>query len=473
MRTGQRYLDALTDDRDVWLHGQQVKDVRSSPFFSGPVAEVAAIYDMQHRPELTDVLTYVDGGVQSSRAFELPRSAEDLARRGAAYRSIAEASYGMLGRSPDYMHTCLASLYAHADFFGEYADNIRAYYHRVRKNDLFVTHSFTNPQTDRSRSLGELGSREMPIALQYSGSTAEGIVVRGARMMATSAHIADELLIAGAGRLAGPDDQDIAIAFAVPVATKGLRLICRESYAVNASGDRPLLASRFDEMDAVAVFDDVVVPWERVFVLRDPRRSNDFKAACRFFENVGQQVLTRQVVKGRFILSVAAAVAQTIGVIGFPPIVERLGRMSSWVDVTEGCLAAAIAAPEADGTGVVAPQSRFIHAGLRHFTDHYTAAIAKLEEIGAGGLILTPANAEKDPDLAADVAHYFQGAGIDGLNRVRLFRLAWELTGSSFASRESLFERYFLGEPGRAHAAGFNRLDLGEVRAAADQLLRA
>lgn len=469
--TSQDYLSSLDDAREVWLHGSQVKDVRTSPFLEGCVRELAALYDLQHDEALVDTLTYEDAGERYPRPFKPAMDVSDLVARGEGFRIYAESSYGLLGRSPDYMNTCLTAFFTNAEWFGEYAGNVRDYYEYVRTRDLFVSHSFTNPQTDRSKSLGELARAGRPIALQSVGSDDAGIRVRGARMMATSAPFANELLVMGAGRPVGEGEEDIALGFAVPVGTPGLRFICRESHSVAASAGERLLAGRFDEMDAVAVFDDVLVPWERVFMYRDPRRSNEYKTACRFFENIGQQVLARQVVKGSLVLSVATAVAQTIGVIGFPQIAEKLGRVANWIDVTRSCLIAATDRPEISETGVASPESRSVHAGLRYFADGYPAAIAALEQIAAGGLILTPVGAQADPSQAADIAHYFQGAGVDGLDRVRLFRLAWELTGSSFGSRHSLFERYFLGEPDRAYAGRFAKQDPKQVRAMADRLL--
>lgn len=178
------------------------------------------------------------------------------------FKHWADFSGGMLGRTPDYLNTILAGCASSQPYFAKnepgYAERIVAYYEFCRERDLCATHTFVDPQINRARSQSEQADPTVP--LHIVGESAKGLVVSGARMLATLAPYADELYVfPSPSRTQQSDAPWFAFAFAVPVATPGLRFICRESLDIGGStADYPLTA-RYEEMDAVAVFDDVVV----------------------------------------------------------------------------------------------------------------------------------------------------------------------------------------------------------------------
>ena len=143
----------------------------------------------------------------------------------------AEASFGLLGRSPDFLNTVLMAWAENADFFGQrgpqFADNVRNYYKHCREHDLFATHAIVNPQTDRSK-----GSHEQADQFAHLGvveETKDGLIVRGAKMLATHGPTADELLVYPEPGIREGAERYV-LAFGIPCATKGLKFICREPF---------------------------------------------------------------------------------------------------------------------------------------------------------------------------------------------------------------------------------------------------
>ena len=173
-----------------------------------------------------------------------------------------------MGRAPDYLNVTFALFAARADVWARRgnergAENLVRYYELMREHDLSTTHAIMNPQVDRSRPDAAAGAGE--IALHKVGESAEGIVVRGARMLATLAPYADEISIYPGSPLR-PEDTAYALCFALPMNTPGLKVVLRDSFAKPRPGFDYPLSSRFDEQDGMIIFDDVVVPWDRVFI---------------------------------------------------------------------------------------------------------------------------------------------------------------------------------------------------------------
>lgn len=457
-RTGSEYLDRLRSrPREVWLGGVRVDDVVNHPGLAGTARTIAELYDLQHRPEHRDQL--LTGGVP--RSFVLPRDAAGLQARDRAYRLVAEQTFGLLGRSPDFLDTAVAVLGAGADYFASFdprfGENVRAYQRYVQDNDLFLTHALVSPQTDRSRS--SAGQADELLHLGVVRETDEGLIVRGARMLATLGPLADELLVYSLPGLADGDERH-ALAFALPVDTPGLRMICRAPFDDGTRGgfDHPL-SSRFDEPDALVVFDDVLVPWSRVFLTGDVSASNRMHEAVGLGPHLSHQTGARGVVKLRFAVAVANALAAAVRVDGFLPVQQRLADGVMAVDIAEGLLASALQGAS-DRGGVWTPAEAPLRTLRLFLADAYPKAISNLQVLGAGGLLMTPTEADFGSPIAADVHRYYQGAaGMPATDRVALFRIAYELTCDGFGQRQVQYERYYGGDPVRMAAQHYARSD--------------
>src|SRR5262245_9704990 len=319
-RTGAAYIAGLRErPPELHMNGERGKDVTTHPGRRNGVRTRARLYDMQHDPALRDAMTYVSptSGERVGLSFISPRSHEDLRRRHVMMRHWARATRGMMGRTPDFLNTSLMAMAAAGDYFARnrpaFKENIERYYEYVREHDLVLTHTLVNLQRNRSPQLTALEDTT-DIALSVVKETDAGIVVNGVRVLATLP-IADEIAVypARSHRLPGGAPQRTSFAFAIPCHTPGLRFLCRESLDLERSHFDHPLGSRFEEMDALAFFDNVLVPWDRVFLLGGADLCNNMATSTGQFLHSGHQVVTKNVVKCEFVLGLATLMVRTLG----------------------------------------------------------------------------------------------------------------------------------------------------------------
>jgi aromatic ring hydroxylase len=267
-RTGEQFLRGLRDDREIWVDGERVRDVASHPALGGAAHAVAGVFDLQHEHADVCLLPDPETGEPINASHMIPRSRADLERRHVCLERIAEYSVGLLGRTPDYMNVTYAGFAGRPDEWGahgneEGAANLVAFQKELRRRDLSLTHTIIHPTIDKS--LPDVAGGGGDVALHKVGETEHGIVVRGARILATLAPFADEIAVYP-GVPIPPDGERYALSFSIPVATPGLKFLCRDSASRGANRFDYPLSSRFDEQDAFVIFDDVEVPRRRVFI---------------------------------------------------------------------------------------------------------------------------------------------------------------------------------------------------------------
>src|SRR5262245_54408718 len=242
-RTGKEFLEGLVDDREVWLDGERVADVTTHPRTAGAARTLAGLFDLQHERPDQFLTVEPESGETVAVTHLIPRSAADLARRHDAIAGIARRTLGLMGRSPDYLNVTLAGFAGRPDVWSrggndEGTANLTAYHRHVMSHDLALTHAIVNPTVDRSLPETAAGGGE--VVVHKVADTSEGIVVRGARALATLAPFADEIFVYPGYPLAEGDER-YAVVFAIPMSTPGLRVLCRDSYSSPApAADAPL-----------------------------------------------------------------------------------------------------------------------------------------------------------------------------------------------------------------------------------------
>ena len=463
-RTGEQFIEGLrAQPREVWIGGARVDDVVTHPAFRNVVRSVAALYDLQHDPARREEMTYVSpsSGERVGVSFLAPRTRDDLMRVRRMMKVWADASGGMLGRSPDYLNRALMAYAAAADYCGEndprFAPNVRRYYEVVRERDLCLTHTLIHPQANRST--GPAGQADPHLAASVVRETERGLVVRGARMLATLP-IADELMVFPSTLLRGTDeDRPYAFAFAIPCGTPRLRFLCRESFDPNGTVFDYPLSSRFEEMDAVVVFDDVLVPWERVFLLGDVERCNKAFSATGAVAHMAHQVVTKNIAKCEFILGVASLMVEAIAVEQFQHVQGKIAEIIYSLEAMRAFARASEADAVLDRWGVMTPAWAPLDAARNMFTWMYPRMIEILQLLGASGLMARPTRADLDSEIRPLLERYHQAARLGAEERIALFRLAWDLALSAFGSRQVLYERFFFGDPVRMQMATFGSYD--------------
>jgi anthranilate 3-monooxygenase (FAD)/4-hydroxyphenylacetate 3-monooxygenase len=470
-RTGAEYLERLrTQPREVWLEGRRVDDVTEEPAFRESVMRIAELYDLQHAPAHAEACLYESptSGELVATAFMVPRSHADLVKRREAFAAFAQHTFGLMGRSQDFLNTTVMAFAEASDVFargGErYGRNIVDYCEYVRENDLFLTHALISPQIDRSKSSAE--QHEKFLHLGVAEETADGVIVQGARMLATLAPMADEILIYNLPGLR-PGDEDHAIAFAVPLGSPGLRIICRQQYesGESSSFDHPL-ARAFEESDAIVVFDRVHVPWERMFVYRDVPLANAMYGETNLRQHTAHQTNVRGLIKCQLVAGVAMALAQAVKIDSFLHVQQRLGEMIGQVEMIKSGIIRSEYEFETAPTGTVRCRFEPLQTLRTYLAAVYPQMVESLQVIGAGGLMIVPSEADFVGPVAEDVRRYFQGAdGLAADDRARIFRLASDLTMSAFGSRLVQYERYYAGDPVRLVAGNYLSADKSEFEA--------
>jgi len=459
-RTGQQYLEAL-DERPirVEIEGEQfVGGVSRIPQLRSVVQTYAQLFDLQHDPALRDVMTYSSptSGEPVGTSFLQPEDVEDVARRGRAMRAWAEYSLGNLGRTGDYCNSSIMAMAGAADWFGQderdYGENVRGYYEFVRENDLLLTHTLIFPQANRS--VGPSQQKEQTIAARIVDQNDNGIVIRGARLLATIGPFADEILVMPSTVLKGTaDDAPYSYAFALPCDAPGLRFLCRESFDLGRSHFDHPLASRFEEIDAIVVFDDVLVPWERCFVVGQPELCNGIYSETSAAAHMTHQVVTRTRAKTEFLLGLVSLLTEAIGIEQFQHVQEKTAEIIIALETCKALVRTAEADAAANRFGLFTPAWEPLNACRNWYPRTYPRFVEILRQLGASGLMSLPTEADAFGPAREDVERYLQSAALDGPERLRLFRLAWDTCLSAFAGRQALYEYFFFGDPVRMAGA--------------------
>ncbi len=460
-RTGAEYLAAL-DDRAirVEIEGQVYtgSNVSSIPQFRNVVRTYAGLFDLQHEPDLRDVMTYESptSGERVPMSFLQPESVEDVTRRGAAMRVWARHALGQLGRTGDYCNSAVMAMAGAADWFGQaergFADNVRNYYEHIRENDLLLTHTLVLPQANRA--VGPSQQRNQVLAARIMDENDNGIVIRGARILATIGPFADEILVMPSTVLKGTaDDAPYSFAFAIPCDTPGLRFLCRESFDLGRSTFDHPLASRFEEIDAIVVFDDVLVPWERCFVVGEPEVCNGIYTETTAAVHMTHQVATRVTAKTEYMLGLVSLLTEAIGIEQFQHVGEKTAEVIVALETCRALLASAESGSTPNRFGLHTPAWPPLNACRNWYPRTFPRLAEIVRQLGASGLMALPTEADVFGPAQDDVERYLQSATLEGADRVRLFRLAWDTCLSSFAGRQSLYEHFFFGDPVRMAGA--------------------
>ena len=468
IRNGSQFLHGLRSrPREVWVRGERVHDVASHDAFRGSARQLAQLYDMQHDPKYADILSFrvPETSELAGMAFMPSKTSADLVKHRRAYRIWAETNFGLMGRSPDFMNVTLLAFFEAQALFGEggaqYAQNVASYYRHIRDNDLFLSHALVTPQNDRSKQSSELGALHLRIVKERD----DGIVVSGARMIATLGPLADEMLIYNLPGLR-QGDEDHAISFAVPTEAPGLRQICREPYDApnRTSFDHPL-STRFEESDSLLIFNQVFIPWERVFCFRNVELANRIYLESALRNHTAHQTNVRALVKMQLVTGLCIAIAKAIKADQFLHVQQMLGELVCDVEFIKSGLVRSEAEAEETAVGTVRPALAPLQALRSYLPTAYPKAISYLQTIGAGGFMLMPSAAEFGvPALVDDMNTYYAGAaGMASQDRVRLFKLAWDLAGEAFGQRLVQYERYYAGDPVRTLATTYLGTDSAEM----------
>ncbi|WP_153978211.1 4-hydroxyphenylacetate 3-hydroxylase family protein [Paenibacillus xylanilyticus] len=464
MSRGQAYIHRLNDERNVWLDGKRVR-VTEHPAFQGTLQTIENLFNLVDDPDTRETVAYWDEetGSYVHQAFRVPHASQDVSSRAAAFRLWSDRTYGVMSRLSDYARSRLVGWYATRQDMARhdptYADKIAAYYQEAKRKDAFLTIVQRDPQINRSLPVGE----DEDAMLRIVRTNSEGIIVRGAKMVATAAPYADDIIAYPVQRIPG-HLPELAHMVIVAVGSPGLHLICRESFAAPQLDAAHPLSARYDEMDAVLFFDDVLVPWERVLLHNNPEAVWQVRCNAASSSLAYHQSIIRLHSKLEFITAVTAAIAQEIGVDSFLNVQEQLGEMISQMQTIEGLIVASEAQAQPDAHGNWLPSFKYIETARNLGSRYYPRAVEILKTVAAGGLIQIPSGRfDLDETVGPLMAKYLGGVTLQAPEKIRLFQLAWDLTGSALGARHDLYERYYAGDPVRNRAGQYIQYDKGSL----------
>ncbi len=448
--TGAEYLESLRDGREVYIYGERVKDVTTHPAFRNAAASVGQLYDALHANESHAALcttTDTGSGGYTHKYFKVAHSREELIAQRDAIADWARITYGWMGRSPDYKAAFLNTLGANAEFYGQFADNARAWYKRGQEAALYLNHALVNPPIDRSKPADQV--KDVYITVQKENDA--GIFVSGAKVVATNSALTHYNFL---GQNMGQEitDPSMVVMFIAPMDTPGIKLICRASYeyAAAATGspfDYPL-TSRFDENDAIFVFDNAFIPWENVIIYRDIQKLKDFYPKSGWVNGYTLQGCTRLAVKLDFIAGLLLKAARATGVDAFRGVQVHVGEVIGWRNLFWSLTDAMVCNPDPWINGAVLPNVRASTVYRLFMTEAYPAVRSIVEKVVASGLIYLPSHARdfKNPDIDKYLARYVRGSNnIDYKQRIKIMKLLWDAIGSEFGARHELYEMNYAG----------------------------
>src|SRR5499427_6545585 len=449
-RTGDQFLKGLRGTREVWVDGERIKDVVDHPKLRGAAQALADVFDLHHQQAEDCLMPDPETGEPIAVSHMIPRSREDLARRGKALRRVAEYSVGLMGRTPDYMNVTFAGFAGRPDEWGingneAGVERLVAYQKFLRRADVSLTHTIVQPTIDKAT--GDAPTAGNPYALHKVEDTEHGIVVRGSRVLATLAPFADELAVYPGAPM--PDAAGVhALSFCIPMNTPGLKFICRDSAAGSFDKFDHPFSSRFDEQDAFVIFDNVEVPRDRVFIDGQLAVYNSVMKTS-WWPNIMQQTMIRAQTKLEFAWGLGSSMADAINLTQ-PQTVQQLGEIAMFAELARAAVFAAEQGAHEYGNAFWACDLRPL-AGLRAAMPMWFPRVNEIiRQIGSHNLLTTPSRAAlADSTLRPLIDQYLAGVGVDAEQRSRLFRLGWDFAGTALASRNEQYERFYLGSAGR------------------------
>lgn len=444
--TGTAYRESLRDGRQVWIGGERVHDVARHPAFRSMVDNVAAIYDLHFDPELRDIMTFVrPDGARASRFYQIPESVEDLRLRREMTMAVLDRVSPVMDRFGDETVTPLFVINDRKDLLDGYDER----YHRagarwldlLQTTNWFMSSANTDPKGDRSRQPSAQHDPDM--YLRVVRETEDGIVIRGAKFEtgAPYAHVAFVKPTVGVWNEA---NRDYAVACIVKLNAPGVRHICRMPLDRDTGADpgmeRPL-TSRFDEIDALLVFDDVLVPWDSVIFSRQPDLAKMIRSD--FSQWSAQGFLIRSLAKADLLVGAALLAAEQAGTIDLPPVRSAISQLMAFKSTIEAYLLAGEAAPQRSRRGYVMPNQAIQNAGRMYCTSNYHHMVQLLTNLAGGQAVMLPDQAMFDsPEIGADIRKYFATGRASAEERLQVLHLVQELTASGFAGRTRAYQQF-------------------------------
>jgi len=421
IRSGDEYVASLRDGRNVWLDGERIADVGSHPALNATVTGFAKYYDLVNDPRFEDVLRIKSPGTgdRVSVFLDLPRSRGDLVRRRTAVEFVLRESGGLVTRLPDFAQALLVGFWdvkeGHAVEARAFAANIERWFDRMEESDAMLAPTFNDPQIDRGKGLSAQG------ALRIVEKPSGGVVVRGARALATDAPFANECLCLR--KPVPPDAADFCLDFIVPLNSEGLTMICRPSLGRSPAPGGDGRPTGYDELDAMLIFDDVLVPDGNIFLLGRPDLVNKTWGRITVLSLYHDHI--RATVKAELLLGIASLIVEYIGTSRFSAVMEDLTELIEYVETLRALAVAAEAECTVTPAGLALPNRFILDVARFHHHRYYPRVLGVIRSLSGQSLVTSLTGRYFDQaEILPQIERYFGGNGVSAQDKAKLFRLA-------------------------------------------------
>jgi len=457
IRTGDQYRDSLRDGRRVWINGERVKDVTTHPMFKPLVDIRARIYDMAQEPRYNEQMTYEENGERFAIALKLPRAQQDWHDKRHATDLVLEEVKGVVTRVGDETVGELWSLFDGQDVLNEvdprFSQNIARHIERVIRTDLFHVSANTDPKGDRSKRPQE---QDPDMLLHVVRETDAGIVVRGAKYETAAAYANQAFTKPTIANWGDSKLSDYAVGFICDLSAPNLRFISRTGFAGRAPVEDYPLANRFDEIDTLVVFDDVLIPWENVLFYKHTRAAAFIRATLHRYSAFA--FVQRNLKLADMMIGPALWNVKQTGLESQQAVQEKLATLACYREGINAHLTAAIATAEKSRAGLLMPNQSLLMTGrvLACSQLHHVMHIAR--ELCGGQICVTPDAATfRDPEAGRWLNKFYTlNDSWQADDRRKLLAFARDLLNSDYAGHRLTFQ-LFAQSPPFAHLAAVCR----------------
>jgi len=473
IRTGRQYLDSIRDGREVYIDGKRVADVTTHPAFKPLVDIRARIYDMQHEAATRDILSYQEDGEWNAVANKLPRAQQDWWDKRRATDTVLDSIGGVVTRVGDETVGEMWSLFDGQDLLNEvderFSANIRRHITEVLHGDPFHVSANTDPKGDRSKAPQD---QDPDMLLHVVKETDAGIVVRGAKYETAAAYANQAFTKPTIANWGNAALSEYAVGFVCDLGSPGLKFICRSGFAGRGSvADYPL-SNRFDEIDALVIFDDVLIPWENVLFYRHTKAATFIRATLHRYSAFA--FVQRNLKLADMMIGAALFNARQTGLDKQQAVQEKLAQLAVYREGINAHLTASISLAERSPAGLLMPNQSLLFSGrvLACSQLHQMMHIAR--ELCGGQICITPDKAAFDsPDTKPWLDKYYS-VNEDWVaeDRRKLLAFARDMLNSDYAGHRLTFQLFAQSPPFAHLAAVYRNFDwdgpLQFVRKAAD-----
>ena len=462
LRTGDQYRDSIRDDRQVWMNGERIKDVTTHPAFK-PIVDVRArIYDMAHEARYAETMAYTDSdtGETNCIGYKLPHTQDDWHAKRAAINAVFDDIGGVVIRMGDETAGEMWSLYDGRDVLDEvdpqYRQNIERHIDHVLTSDTFHVSANTDPKGDRSKRPQD---QDPDMLLHMVKETDAGIVVRGAKYETAAAYSNQAFVKPTIANWGDAELSDYALGFICPMNAPGLKHICRTGFAGRAPAEDYPLANRFDEVDTLLVFDNVLIPWEDVLFHRHTRAASYIRASLHRYSAMAFVQRIERIAD--MLIGAALFNVRQTGLDKQPAVREKLAAIVCYRETINAHLTAAIATAEKSPGGLLMPNQSLLYTGRVHACSNLPAMVHLARELCGGQICVTPdsaafADAESGPWLEK---FYSVNEAWSATDRRKLLAFARDLMNSDYAGHRLTFQLFAQSPPFAHLNAVYNNFD--------------